>query len=59
MEDREIRNLITNLQGICEKLFEKYGSTDEVLELQTLINQLRHKHDIPDASKKLYEDYVQ
>ena len=46
-------------QEELNELFRKDGLTDEVLDKQIAINKLRHAHDIPDESEKVYEDYVQ
>ena len=41
------------------QLLEEEGFTDEVLEKQAKINQLRHKHGIVDESKIIHDKYVQ
>ena len=46
-------------QEELNELFRKDGLTDEVLDKQIAINKLRHAHDIPDESEKVYKDYVQ
>jgi len=46
-------------QEEVDELYEEHGLTDEVLDKQIAINKLRHAHDIPDESEKVYEDYVQ
>ncbi|WP_296789878.1 hypothetical protein [uncultured Methanobrevibacter sp.] len=46
-------------QAEVEKLMEEEGFTDEVLEKQVAINEARHKHDITDESKLVYDKYVQ
>ena len=50
---------LNELQSKCDKLYEENGLTDEVLDMQIMINKLRHEHDIPDESEKVYEDFVQ
>ena len=47
------------MQKECNELFRKDGLTDEVLDLQIKINQLRHENDITDENQKIYEDFVQ
>lgn len=42
-----------------DKEYERFGFTDEVLEKQVAINEARHKHDITDESKLVYDKYVQ
>lgn len=46
-------------QAEVEKLMEEEGFTDEVLEKQVAINEARHKYDITDESKLVYDKYVQ
>ncbi|MBR3140724.1 MAG: hypothetical protein IKF11_07670 [Methanobrevibacter sp.] len=50
---------IKNRQRHIDKLYAKHGLTDQVLEKQIEVNELRHKHDIVDESKKVYKDFVQ
>ena len=54
-----MQDKIEALQEICNELYEEQGLADEILELQVVINKLRHKHDISDKSNRLYETYVQ
>lgn len=46
-------------QDEVDKLYEKEGLTDEVLDKQIEINKLRHKHNISDKSNRVYDDFVQ
>ncbi|WP_296882085.1 hypothetical protein [uncultured Methanobrevibacter sp.] len=46
-------------QSKVDALYAEVGFTDEVLEKQVEINKARNKHDIPDESKVVYEDFVQ
>lgn len=50
---------IKNKQRVIDKKYDEEGLTDEVLDAQVELNQLRHEHDIPDSSKKIHENYVQ
>ena len=54
-----MENKLKELQSKCDKLYAENGLTDEVLDLQVEINQLRHEHDIPDDNEKVYDDFVQ
>ena len=54
-----MKDKIETLQEICNDLHEEYGLTDEILELQVVINKLRHKHNVSDKSNRLHETYVQ
>jgi len=46
-------------QKIVDELYEKEGLTDEVLDLQLQINEMRHQENIPDTSENLYKNFVQ
>lgn len=50
---------LRNKQREVDKLYEKEGLTDEVLEKQIEINKEGHKHDIPDENEFVHEEYVQ
>lgn len=50
---------LKNKQRKIKKTMLNDGLTDEVLEAQVELNQLRTEHDIPDSSKKVNGDYVQ
>lgn len=44
-------NILDNLQKECDKLYEEYGASDDVIQLQVAINNLRNTFDIPDESQ--------
>ena len=44
-------NILDNLQKECNKLYEEYGASDDVIQLQVAINNLRNTFDIPDKSQ--------
>ena len=44
-------NILDNLQKECNKLYEEYGASDDVIQLQVAINNLRKTFDIPDESQ--------
>ena len=46
-------------QEALNKKYAKEGLTDEVLEEQVKLNQLRHEHDIVDETELIFEDFVQ
>lgn len=46
-------------QKEVDKLYKEQGLTDEVLDKQIEINKLRHRHDIPDKTETIHEEYVQ
>lgn len=54
--------LKVDIQLRQEELNRKYaaeGLTDEILEEQVKLNQLRNEHDIIDESELVYENFVQ
>lgn len=66
MLDKEKRFLkqiqFKNKQRAIDKLYEEQGGgepSDEVLEAQVELNQLRNKHNISDHSNRVYKNYVQ
>ena len=50
---------IKNRQREVNKLIEKEGLTDRVLEKQVSINILRNELNLPDEDEKIYEEFVQ
>ena len=50
---------LKNRQRVINKKYKKEGLTDEILEKQVELNQLRHELDISETSKKIYDNYVQ
>ena len=55
----KVKASLENRQKELNKKYEEQGLTDEILEEQIKINQLRHEHDIPDEEKMIYKEYVQ
>lgn len=47
----ETKQIIDNLQNECNKLYEEFGATDNVIQLQVAINSLRNEYDIADETK--------
>ena len=55
-------NLKRNLdkeQKKIDKLYEKEGLTDRVLDRQVALNKQRHKENISDDNKVIYKRFVQ
>ena len=46
-------------QAEVNKLQDRFGFSDDVLEKQVEINKARNKHDIPDKSEVINGEYVQ
>lgn len=51
MNEDELKNILTELQNQSNKLYDEYGLTDEILELQIAINGLRNKFNMPDETQ--------
>lgn len=55
-----INNYKLNIeQKKINKLYEKNGLTDEVLERQISVNKKRNKMNIPDSQERIYKKWVQ
>lgn len=57
-----IEKLKVDIQLRQEELNRKYaaeGLTDEILDEQVQLNQLRNEYDIVDESELVYENFVQ
>lgn len=50
---------LNNKQRKLNRLYERDGLTEEVVDKQVEINTLRHEHDIPDNGKKVFREFVQ
>jgi len=65
IQENKIDNIETNIEYLAkeqekiDKLYEKEGLTDEVLEKQVKLNQLRNKLDISDRKNRIYDRFVQ
>ena len=54
-----VKEQLSQLQKEINREFELNGITEELLEKQVKLNQLRHKHNIPDEQEYIYKEYVQ
>ena len=61
MDIDNLKQLLTNLQNEATKLYNEYGATDNIIQLQVAINSLRNEYDIPDETQltKSNPEYVQ
>ena len=50
---------LETMQELADELYEEFGLTDEVLDLQLKINKLRREHNISDEKQRVYENWVQ
>lgn len=50
---------VKNRQRKVNKDFKENGLSDELLEEQISINQLKHEHDIVLDEDKIYENFIQ
>ena len=57
MEQKEDKTeFVEAIQEICNNIYEKTGFTDEILDLQVYINQLRAEYDITDPREIIHTD---
>lgn len=54
-----MENQLNEKQKIINKKYAEEGLTDEVLELQLEVNQLRNKYNITDPEQRVYGRFVQ
>ena len=45
-----LNEILDNLQNKCDELYGEYGASDDVIQLQVAINNLRNTFDIPDEA---------
>lgn len=50
---------IQEAQELIKNKYDEQGLTNEILEAQVELNQIRHALDIHDKSEELFEEYVQ
>lgn len=46
----DLNKILDNLQNNCDELYGEYGASDDVIQLQVAINNLRNTFDIPDEA---------
>lgn len=59
MNKEKLKSDIELRQEALNKKYAEEGLTDEILDEQIKLNQLRHEHDISDDNEKVYDDFVQ
>lgn len=59
MDDEKLEECLDNLQVECNKLYDGFGASEEVIKLQEAINTLRNKFDLHDCLEEVFEEYVQ
>ncbi|MBR0059609.1 MAG: hypothetical protein IJP99_09800 [Methanobrevibacter sp.] len=57
--NEKLQYLFNILQDVNNELYENYGATEEIIDLQIAINKLRHKHNITDKSEQIHKTFVQ
>lgn len=45
-----LNEILDNLQNNCDELYGEYGASDDVIQLQIAINNLRNTFNIPDEA---------
>ena len=56
MDENKTKKILSKLQSATTDLYEEVGLTDEVLDLQTNINKIRHKYNIADETKVIEDN---
>ncbi len=46
-----LKKVLNNLQKNCNELYKEYGASDDVIQLQVAINNLRNSFNIPDEEE--------
>ena len=59
MLNKIIKPILNEAQNVIDKEYEEKGLTDEILDTQIKLNQIRNVLDIPDPNEKVYEEFVQ
>ena len=54
-----MQDKLKEMQKKVDELYKETGLTDEVLNLQVEINKLRNKHNLPDETETIHEEWVQ
>ena len=54
-----INREIEKIQKEINSKYEKEGPTDEIIEKQVDVNQVRNFFNIPDPNEKIYKEFVQ
>lgn len=55
----ELKKVLDNLQKEANELYDEYGATTNIIQLQVAINSLRNEYDITDETETIYETFVQ
>ena len=54
-----VKKYVNHKQKQINKLYAEEGASDKVIIQQAKLNSKRHKHDIVDESKLVFENFVQ
>lgn len=58
-DEEKLRKELALKQKEIDAKYKAEGLTDEVLDAQVELNQLRNKYDIEDEKNRIYENFVQ
>lgn len=47
----DLKQTLNNLQNECNVLYDEYGATENIIQLQVAINSLRNAYNIPDETE--------
>lgn len=56
IKKKVLSKLLDSMQKLVNRSYEKNGLTDEVLDSQVKINELRNKYNIPDSEEIVTDD---
>ena len=52
----DLKQILNDLQKNCDELYKEYGASNDIIQLQVAINNLRNTFDIPDADNMIEAD---
>ena len=59
MKNKILNGMFNLTQKTINIVYSKKGASDKVIDAQVRLNQLRHKHDLPDTNELIDEEFVQ
>ena len=59
MKNKILNGMLNLTQKTIKIAYSKKGASDKVIDAQVRLNQLRHKHDLPDTNELIDEEFVQ
>ena len=59
MKNKILNGMFNLTQKTINIAYSKKGASDRVIDAQVKLNQMRHKHDLPDKNELIDEEFVQ